>query len=472
MVIGDLRVLGKPVDLHSAYSAAQTIDLLQRHPDFAIILLDVVMEEDNSGLKLVEHIRRAMNNSFIRIILRTGQPGSAPEEKVITEYDINDYKSKTELTAQKLRTAVISAVGSYHDIIMLEQNRQGLKKIIEAAPGMFEIQPLKKFAAGTLQQIASLIKAGSGTLFYRPAEEPGGTEGDSFIVLAGTGKHERDTDRKLKETASKAAYSTILSVVENKKSIIEGNNYISFFESEIGGQNILFFEDVPPLSPLDLELVDIFCLNMSIAFDNIILNDEIEDTQKELCLTFGEFVEKRSFETGNHVKRVAQYARHLARAKGLPESEIDVLYLASAIHDIGKIAIPDHVLNKPDFLNAEEMEIMRKHSELGYELFKFSKRHLFQTATIIAHQHHEHWDGSGYPDGLKGEEIHLYARITAIADVFDALTCDRIYRKAWSLDKTKAYFEEQRGKMFDPELTDLFLSDFDSYQVIRETDED
>jgi len=142
------------------------------------------------------------------------------------------------------------------------------------------------------------------------------------------------------------------------------------------------------------------------------------------------------------------------------------------MHDIGKIAIPDLVLNKPAALTKDEMECMKNHSQYGYELFKFSKRKLFQTAAIIAHEHHEHWLGSGYPQGIKGKDIHTYARITAIADVFDALTSDRIYRKAWTIPETISYFKEQKGKQFDPELCELFLSDIESYILIREKHED
>lgn len=472
LVVGDLHVLNRPIQFYSAFSVKETIEVLKKETDMAMILLDVVMEEDNSGLMLVKYIREQMHNSFIRIVLRTGQPGSAPEEKVILEYDINDYKSKTELTAQKLRTTVISSIRSYHDIISLDQNRQGLKKIIEGAPGMFELQPLKKFVSGTLLQITSLLNANGSSLYYRPAGITASRTDEDFIVLAGTGKHEAEVSKRLQDVVSEEVFLEIEQSIALKKSRFFEQNFIGFFESKTGGQNIIFFEDVPPLGPLDIELVNIFFMNMAVAFDNIMLNDEIEETQKELFVTLGEFVERRSHETGNHVKRVAEYAKYLGICKGLTGTEIDILYMASAMHDIGKIAIPDYVLNKEGLLDPVEMEIMKHHSDFGFELFKFSKRHLFQTATLIAHQHHEHWDGTGYPLGLKGEDIHLYARITAIADVFDALTCDRVYRKAWGLEETLAYFIEQKGKMFDPELTDLFLRDLDAYLDIREKHKD
>jgi len=155
------------------------------------------------------------------------------------------------------------------------------------------------------------------------------------------------------------------------------------------------------------------------------LTQEIEETQKEVVFTMGAIGESRSKETGNHVKRVAEYSKILALACGLPMEQAELLKAASPMHDIGKIAIPDAVLNKPGRFDEEERVIMDSHAELGFGMIKNSKRPLLKAAAIVAYQHHEKWDGSGYPRGLKEEEIHIFGRITALADVFDALGSDR-----------------------------------------------
>ncbi len=202
------------------------------------------------------------------------------------------------------------------------------------------------------------------------------------------------------------------------------------------------------------------------------LNKEIESTQKEVIFTMGTIAEYRSKETGNHVKRVAEYCKILALHYGLDEKESELLRQASPMHDIGKIAIPDAVLNKPGRFNDEEREIMNKHARLGYEMLNKSQRPLLKTAAIVAYEHHEKWDGSGYPRGLKGEDIHIYGRITALADVFDALGSDRVYKKAWSNDKIYKLFKEEKGKHFDPKLIDIFFANLDKFIKIQNTFKD
>ncbi len=196
-----------------------------------------------------------------------------------------------------------------------------------------------------------------------------------------------------------------------------------------------------------------------------VLTQEIIDTQREVIYTMGEICETRSHETGMHIKRVAEYCYLLAH---LADSEDAwLIKQASPMHDIGKVAVPDTVLNKPGAYNAEEWAVMQTHSALGYKMLSVSHRPLFKMAANIAFEHHEKWDGSGYPRGLKGNDISFEARVCAIADVFDALGSDRCYKKAWSMEEIAAYFKEQRGKHFDPQLIDLFFASFDDFLSIN-----
>ncbi len=199
---------------------------------------------------------------------------------------------------------------------------------------------------------------------------------------------------------------------------------------------------------------------------------ENEEIQKEIIFTMGSIGESRSEETGNHVKRVAEYSRILAQKYGLKNEEIEILTQASPMHDIGKVGIPDSILNKPGKLTDEEFKIMRTHANLGYKMLHGSDRPLLKSAAIVAYEHHEKWDGTGYPRGLKGKEIHICGRITAIADVFDALGSDRVYKKAWSDDKIFELFKDQSGKHFDPELVDIFFKHIDEFLKIREEFQD
>ena len=198
------------------------------------------------------------------------------------------------------------------------------------------------------------------------------------------------------------------------------------------------------------------------------LNQEIEATQAEIIFTMGEVGESRSKETGMHVKRVAKYSHLLAKLYGLSEKEAEMIELASPMHDIGKVAIPDNILHKTSKLDEKEYEIMKTHAQLGYDMLNKSKRELLKSAAIVAHQHHEKWDGTGYPQGLKGEQIHIYGRITAVADVFDALGSTRAYKKAWDDDKIIEFFKENSGKHFDPKLVELFIDYKESFFKLRD----
>lgn len=197
------------------------------------------------------------------------------------------------------------------------------------------------------------------------------------------------------------------------------------------------------------------------------LYKELEDTQREVIYKMGEIVETRSHETGNHVKVVAEYSELLALKCGLGQKKAEILKHASPMHDIGKVGIPDSILNKPDKLSNDEFEIMKSHTIIGYEILKNSNRPILKASAIVANEHHEKWDGSGYPKGLKGEDIHIYGRITALADVFDALASKRIYKKAWELNEILDHIKKEKGKHFDPSLVNIFFDNLDEFLKIR-----
>jgi len=197
------------------------------------------------------------------------------------------------------------------------------------------------------------------------------------------------------------------------------------------------------------------------------LNKEIIETQKEVIFTMGSIGETRSKETGLHVKRVAEYSRLLALMSGLHDVEADMIAMASPMHDIGKVGIPDAILNKKGRLTEDEFEVMKTHVVIGYDMLKHSDRPLMRTAAIIALEHHEKWDGSGYPNAKAGDDIHIYGRITALADVFDALGSDRCYKQAWDDDKIFELLKEQSGKHFDPGMVSAFFENIDQFFEVR-----
>jgi len=197
------------------------------------------------------------------------------------------------------------------------------------------------------------------------------------------------------------------------------------------------------------------------------LLSELEESQKETIFVLTELMESTSDETGKHIRRVAEYSRLLAHYHhSISEEDANVIYHASPMHDIGKIAMPEHILHKPEKLTAEEFEIIKTHTTKAHEFLKASQRKIMKTADIIAYEHHEKWDGTGYPRGLKGEEIHPFARIVGLADVFDALTHKRVYKEAWSVEDAAEHIIKSSGTFFDPYLVEIFKTNLDEFIAI------
>ncbi len=183
---------------------------------------------------------------------------------------------------------------------------------------------------------------------------------------------------------------------------------------------------------------------------------ELEKSRKELIRRLGLAAEYKDNETGLHVQRMAEYARLIAVEMGFSHKDAETLAAAAPMHDIGKLGIPDEILCKPGKLTAEEYKIIQGHPEIGARILGTPDSELLLIAQQVALYHHEKWDGSGYPQGLKGDDIPLVARIAAVADVFDALVCVRPYKKAWPLEKVLALFEDEKGRHFDPQVIEAF----------------
>jgi putative two-component system response regulator len=190
----------------------------------------------------------------------------------------------------------------------------------------------------------------------------------------------------------------------------------------------------------------------------------------EISLRLGRAAEFRDQETGMHTFRISELSKRLATIHGISPEQCEVIRFASTLHDVGKIGIPDHILLKPGKLDEAEFNIMKQHTLIGGKILSDSERFsVISAAGTIALQHHEKWDGSGYPSGLKGDGIHVFARIVSIVDVFDALSSDRPYKKAFPLEKTVSIMKEGRGGFFDPVLLDLFLDNLSEFVAIRDS---
>ncbi len=470
LALSDFVFQDKGIEFISAYTGAEAKKLFLEHDDIAIVLLDVVMETDDAGLQVAEFIRGEANNHFTRIILRTGQPGQAPEKHVIINYDINDYKSKTELTAQKLFTVVIATLRSYRDIMVIEENRKGLEKIISASADLFSIHSLEHFIDGIVQQLSSLLGGTQDAAYITSAVAgPRPIDNDvssDFYVFTGKGDFADHEGKPLDNVLSGSQLDACHQALREREIVYAEEYLVAYCNSKTMRGSLLYLSGLPrKLTETDKRLLEIFAQNVQIAFDNVLLTKDIEDTQREIVERLGQALEKE-MGGGKHIQRMTLMCELLGREYGLCDEELDILKLAVPLHDVGKLKIPESILLKPGKLNAEEIEIVRNHAEFGYQLLKDSRRPIIKAAALLARDHHEYWDGQGYPRGLKGDEIHIFCRITALADVFDALHAKRCYKEAWPLDKVLDLIKSQRGKQFDPRLVDIMLANRDKIEAI------
>jgi response regulator RpfG family c-di-GMP phosphodiesterase len=460
LTLSRFRLDGRALSFLHAYSGEEAKAVLAAESDIALVFLDVVMEQEDSGLEVARWMRQELDNQFTRIVLRTGQPGQAPEERVIVDYDINDYKEKTELDRTKLFTTTFAALRAYRDIMKVEEARriqhsyrEGLERVIAASTHIFKQRNLKDFACGLLQQVVALLRLEQSMLLRIKAASV--ITGESqYEILAQIGDIGGDV-------ISPELIAQLDEARSNRISKLQGDTYVGYFPNSSGKASLLVLKGVDEISEIDAQLLEVFCSGVAIAFDNILLNQEITDTQAELILRLGDVVESRSNEAGNHVRRMSQICYLLAQEAGLSEDETAVLMHAAPMHDIGKIATPDAVLLKPGKLTPEEWDIMKQHPTVGLQILDGSQRPILKAAAVIAHQHHEKYDGSGYPQGLKGEQIHPYARIVAVADVFDALSHERCYKQAWPVERVTSYLREVAGQHLDPYYVDLLIRNMD-----------
>lgn len=459
------------VEFLSAYSGEEGLALFEAHPDIALAFVDVVMESDDAGLKLVDAIRNDLDNHTSRLILRTGQPGQAPEEEVIRRYDINDYKAKTELSSLKLKSCVYTAIRSYRDIQTIEKGKRGMEDVLRSSSSVLASQSLSQFGSAVLKQTLTLLNLDNSVLYLSTQHTD--LYGDTTMTVLGAsgdlvGLCEPGISKKIPESIEEK----VKEVLASKTHYQSEELFIGYYPTGENTHNILYVKLNSPLDALQRKTLEMFASNVAIIFQNLTQKEDIQQTQKELIMVLSDAIEMRSKETGGHVKRVILMTEFLSEKLHLSKEFIETIRYAAALHDVGKISIPETILHKPGKLDPEEWEIMKTHAQRGYDLLAGSDRIVAKMGAIIAKTHHERWDGKGYPDGLSKDEIPLEGRIMAIVDVVDALLSKRCYKPAWSEEEVKAYLRENAGKQFDPLITHIMLEHFDKIQEIRALEPD
>jgi len=467
LVMKKFNYRGRPVQFLSAYSADEALQVLRNDPGIAVILLDVVMETDDAGLRLVPRIRKELGNDLVRIILRTGQPGQAPEDDVIHGYDINDYKAKTELTAQKLGTATVAALRSYEHILELTRSRKGMERIIEASGNLFALRAIDSFAEAVLRELARVLDLPCDGLVCVVR----GSAAADAQILAAAGRHHGLVGLPMGRSVDPHLATRITQVLQTRSHQYDDGNVIIWLRTADGRDAAACLHAGRPLDGLERKLAEVLGSKIAIGFDNLHLYEQVKRAHKAAVIALAGLAEYKDPDGGgDHVLRLSRMVTEIAfmlrsdpaYAAMIEDDFLDRIAMGAMLYDIGMVGVPDSVIRKGEALNADERRVMEQHCERGAAILEKASRMVegssyFSFGASIARHHQERWDGSGYPSGLRGDAIPLAARIVAVADVYDALTHKRSWRDAMPVADALRSIEEGAGKQFDPTVVAAFF---------------
>lgn len=443
---------GRELQILEAASAQEARRVLAAHDDIAVALIDVVMETDDAGLRLVEYIREELKNKMVRLVVRTGQPGVAPERFVIDNFDIDDYKDKTELTATRLYTTVRSALKAYRDLRTIDLNRIGLSRVLNAAPDLYRIShnSLNDFFEGVLTQIVGLCNLADMSFISTIDGLVATLDGQEVNVMATTGPM-ADPSRfeEIRRQCSEAVTNgNVLEKIRQNGIVIPlaiGAKVVGF----------VYVEPTNDLSPADLDLLKVMAQQCSSALENLRLHLDLQGAYDNAIDMLAEIAEFKDKTTGQHIHRIDNYTRLVAVALGVDEDEAILFGKASRLHDVGKIGIPDEILRKRGKLTVDEFAVMKGHVTIGASVLSHDPS--LAVAREVALSHHERWAGGGYPTGKPSSSFSLLSRIVSVVDVFDALVSRRPYKEPWSVADAAANIEAAAGTQFDPTVVATFL---------------
>ena len=462
LVLRGYKFENKNLEILSANSGEETIEIMRENPDIALILLDVVMEDYNTGFVVTNYIREELGNQTVRIVIRTGQPGQTPEKEVVQKYEVNDYRLKTDMTSGKLHTIVTTSLRSYRDLLKANSGCLGIPQDFSPSSDIYESQSLEIVATEILVRLSELLNLDDSSFYARAVGISSQWNTDDFYVIAATGEYEDKLCLPVKKAVSGELFPELEKVVKQEVCVFDDNMYICFFKSHNDVGNVVCLKTKEPLSQVNRELISFFFKNITKAFDNLHYFNCVINAEQSLINIMSEWGETgQNVEDTSHTKRVGKLSALMYSKLNLNPELINSIEMIAAIHDMGKLKVPASILEKPDKLSPEEYEMIKLHPEIGAKVLENSENHILRLAAKTIHQHHEKWDGTGYPLGLKGDEINILSRIIGLADVFDSMTHKRPYRKALTFEEAINYVKEQTGKHFDPRCVDIFLENID-----------
>ena len=481
LALSRLAFEGVPLRLHFASSAEAAIELLHKIPGVSVVLLDVVMEHEASGLELISYVRDRMKNPYVRFILRTGQAGAAPESQIIQNYDIQEYWNKVDLTVKRLRNTVISALRSYVSLVRMERRREISDFILQQSrklqdESVDETQFVELIAKGiigvftnsryTMPHDADHTDAFS-SLILRGAN--GG--GPLWLIASALGRFEAWAGAPIEALPDEETRAILLDMLAQDEPIMMAQDDVHLrllltFTAPGTRQSALYLQ--APANSIDPSYLMTLATHSQAIFKSKSAHWLTRRSYAKSALRMAGIVETRLGGNEDYLRRMSRQVQLLAQRAGCDAREAHQLSQAAALHDLGNIKLPDAVLIKPGPLTAGEWALVRTHPQLGHDLLAASSLEDLQFGALIALEHHEKWDGSGYPHGKRGLDISLGARITSIIDVHDRMTSDRPYRKALSTAEALEFLRAKAGADFDPDLVAMFFEIYDEIAAAKD----
>ncbi len=467
LALKGLEFRGREILLFNARTLSDARSAVSVHPDIACVLLDFALEETASPPGFLPWLRGERGNADMQVLVRSERQLRPAEISKALQYGINDWRRKSELTVSLIPVIVTAALRAWDSLSGLREQHEELRRMVDASARAFRYAGLPEFERDSLSSLSLVLhgsegEAGAFALFASRAPH-------ELVprVTTATGRFRHLEGRKLKDVLEPGMYERILNHNYARGHLSLGKLRVYGFKVRDGSEAFIVLEDADGLSEWTEDLLESFRLHLGVAVENFHLHRGVESARDDLVFALGEMAESRSEETWNHVKRVAEIARIIGQGLGMGEYEAEQLRLAASLHDLGKLSIPEGILAKDGNLSEDEFESMKSHAIVGFEMLNTSNRDLFRTAARIALEHHENWDGTGYPRGLKGEEIGLYSRIVTVADVFDALGNRRSYKKPWEGPDIMEFMYRETGKKFDPRVMDVFFERIDELNELR-----
>ncbi len=460
---------GRGLDLLTARSAAEARDLLTRHRAIVVVVTELMLETPQAGLDLIAHVRGDLSNQRVRIIVRTGHPEIAPERTLMASHDIHDYRLKSGTGADQVWASLTGALRTYASIVALATKRTGLARFLMATAGLVQLRTPEQFYSCVLPQLVALPGVGRDALLMTFEEPPAATQ---LVVRAGTGRFSGRSGADVPPDVQARVVAALetLNAASDSDTVLKPDHCVLRLRSHGDITGVILVEGRFASTAFEWQFLEIFRNKAEIAFENIRLLEELNAAQKASVLALATLAEYKDYGSTGHLPRIerltTETARELLRRDAFPgmmdDTFVATIGLASMLHDVGMICVPDEILTIPGELVEEDLNLIYRHAEVGHRVLLEAARPLrgrsfLSMGAAIARGHHERYDGSGYPDGLKGERIPLAARITAVADVFDALISDRHYRKAWPIDEAILWMGERAGSDFDPVVVEAFI---------------